>query len=569
MRLSGGAGDLLGRLAAMPFLDRLELVAISGWSRGTVYEGVRGLEDAGLLASVPHATDLLAPTRRFHVTASGLAELAREEDLAADELLCSLPLSAQWRRRLLQRLDAVAAVYRLAAAAAAGLAWPVRLRWYRAMPADALLTLPRGRTVAVVRQGPTADRTAFARRLRRLRAGPRPSGVLVLLSDEVRLRHAARVLRGFPAPAFLALEREAVPAEGKDPVWRMPHAEAPLSLEAALDRMTASGRLPAERPLSRILPPWDLHVPLPGRDLPDDLLPALLKPAEKRALDLLADWPWIEPAHLRELLGVSRARLSALLATLEDFGLAARAPAAGGRLALTERGLALPARRDRASVGAARRRWSAAPLDAGGDGDWRAVRGRNARQLLRHLDHTASVHAFLAALASQARAEGWEVVQLDPPHRASRFFRHDNVMRSVHPDAFGLLCRGNTTWPFFLEWERRAVRPTTMAARLAPYLRYFASDRPVQDHGLPPDVLVVFHDEVAAAHFLRVARDEMARTGVEVPLRVSHRTAIEAVGPLAPDAWVGPAEVGGGVGARQEQAGAGRGGDRHAALLPG
>lgn len=568
MSLSGGAGDLLRRLAAMPFLDRLELVAISGWSRGTVYEGVRALEDAGLLASIPHATDLLAPTRRFHMTARGLAELAREEGLPTDELLRSLPLSAQWRRRLLQRLDAVAAVYRLAATVA-GLAWPARLRWYRAVPADAILTLPRGRTVAVVRQGPTTDRTAFARRLRRLCAGPRPSGVLVLLSDEVRLHHTARVLRDSPAPAFLALEREAVLAEGNDLVWRMPHAEAPLSLEAALDRMTASGGLPTERPLSRIHPPWDLHGPLPGRDLPDDLLPALLKPAEKRVLALLADWPWIEPAHLRSLLGVSRTRLSALLATVEDFGLAARVAAAGGRLALTERGLALPARRDRASVGAARRRWSAAPLDAGGDGDWRSVRGRNARQLLRHLDHTASVHAFLAALASQARAGGWEVVELDPPHRASRFFRHDNVLRSVQPDAFGLLRQDDATWAFFLEWERRAVRPTTMAARLAPYLRYYASDRPVQDHGLPPAVLIVFHDEVAAAHFLRVAGEEMARTGVGVPLQVSHRAAIEELGPLTPDAWVLPGKVGGMVGAQREQAGAGTGGDRHAALLPG
>ena len=43
-------------------------------------------------------------------------------------------------------------------------------------------------------------------------------------------------------------------------------------------------------------------------------------------------------------------------------------------------------------------------------------------------------------------------------------------MRSVHPDAFGILRRDGEVWPFFLDaWERRAVRPVTMAARLAPY----------------------------------------------------------------------------------------------------
>ncbi len=538
MRLSGGTGDLLWQMATMPFLDRLELVAVSGWSQGTVYTAVQGLEDAGLVAAVPHATDLLAPTRRFHVTAAGLRELAREEGLPLQGLLRSLPVSAQWRRLLLRRLDAIAAVYRLASTVS-GLAWPIRFRWYRAVPADAGLVLPGGRTVAVVRQGPLSDRTAFAGRLRRLRAGPWPSGILLLVSDEVRLRHAQRLLRNPPAPAFLALEHEAVRAGTDDPVWRTPAGTAPFTLGAALDRMTASGSLPAERPLARVRPPWDLDVPLPGRDLPDDLLPALLRPAEKRVLDLLSDWPWIEPTHLQALLGVSRARLSRILATLADFGLTARAPTAGGRLVLTDRGLAVLARRDRTSVGTARRRWSAAPLDTGGDGDWRAVRGRNARQLLRHLEHTSSVHRFLAALASQARAGGWEVVQFDPPHRASRFFRLEDVLRSVHADAFGLLQRGDDTWAFFLEWERRAVRPTTMAARLAPYLRYYSTNRPADDHGVRPDVLVVFPDEIAASHFLRIAEAQMEQAGIAVPLWVTHERLLGREGPLG-RSWLSP-----------------------------
>ena len=52
--------------------------------------------------------------------------------------------------------------------------------------------------------------------------------------------------------------------------------------------------------------------------------------------------------------------------------------------------------------------------------------------------------------------------------RASRYFQHDGVLHSVHPDAFGVLRRDGKTWPFFLEWEGRAVRPATMAARIAP-----------------------------------------------------------------------------------------------------
>ena len=45
------------------------------------------------------------------------------------------------------------------------------------------------------------------------------------------------------------------------------------------------------------------------------------------------------------------------------------------------------------------------------------------------------------------------------------------------------------------------MRPTTMAARIAPYLRYYSSHRPTDDHGVRPAVLVVFDDDLAATHF--------------------------------------------------------------------
>ena len=78
-----------------------------------------------------------------------------------------------------------------------------------------------------------------------------------------------------------------------------------------------------------------------------------------------------------------------------------------------------------------------------------------------------------------------------------------------------------------------------MAMRLAPYLRYYSSYDPVDDHGTKPSVLIVFDDDTAASHFLRIARREMDRTGVGVPLWVSHRGAIASLGPLG-RAWRTP-----------------------------
>ena len=532
MRLPACEGELLRCLASMPFLDRLEMAAVSGWSRGAVYEAVRKLEGGGLIAPVPHAAELIPPTRRYHLTAAGVKRLAEDQGMTLNEALRTRPVSAQWRRILLERLDAVAVVYRLASAVS-NAAFPIRFRWFRALPMDAAIALPDGRMIAVVRQGQTADRTGFAKRLWRLWEGPRPSAVLMLMPDDVRLRHARRLAAGVPTIAFLALERDAASAGANVPVWRLPSGSAVLDLRTALSHTRPRGAWPTEARPARASLPEPLTVDRSEQAVPDCLLPALLKPAEKRALDLLADWPWITPAHLSELLGVKRSRLSQLLGRLKELDLAVDLVVAGHRrLALADRGLALLARRDRAAVSAARKRWSVAPLDSKAPLTWRNISGRRSRQLLRHIGHSGAVHGFVAALAGQARSQGWEMVQLDPPHRASRFFRYGDRLHSVHPDAFGVLRRDGKTWPFFLEWERRAVRPVTMAARIAPYLRYYASHRPADDHGAQPAVLVVFDSDVAQTHFLRVAREAMAMARVKIPLWVAHKSALDEVGLL-------------------------------------
>ena len=540
MRLTECQEELLGHLAAMPFLDRLEMVAVSGWSRGSVYESVEKFEVEGLAASVPHATDVTPPTRRFYLTPSGLHRLAGDEGMTVDELLRLYPVSARWQRVLLERLDAAAVIYRLAATIS-NIAHPIRFRWYRAMPMDAAIVLPDERIIGVVRQGLTSDRTSFSKRMWRLREDvPRPSAVLILAPDDVRLRHARRLSTG--TPTLLALERDADLCGTSDPIWHQPSINATLDLEYVLSRLEQGGPPPTEAEPSRVFLPGDIAPEEPVQDLPGHLLPVLLKPGEKRALDVLSDWPWITLKYLAGLLGVSAPRVSQLLIRLEALGLVTRILASGRRLALTGEGLSLLARRDRTSVGAARRRWSADSLDPEGPPEWRNVSGARSRQLLRNIEHTQAVHGFVTALAHQARALGWELLQIDPPRRASRYFRYGERLHSVHPDAYGAIRRANETWPFFLEWERRAVRPTTMTARIAPYLRYYSTHRPTDDHGAQPAVLVVFDDDLTQTHFLRVAQEEMARTRLRVPLWVSHRSLLEQVGPLGaawrtPEGW--------------------------------
>ena len=527
--------DTLMLLSHMPLVDRLEVVALSGRSRGAIYNAFESLECDGMVGSIPHASELIPSTRRYFLTAVGLRVLAREHGVNVYDLLRSRPVSAQWRRVLVERLDAVAVIYRLVSAMST-VQRPIRLRWFRAMPMDAAIALPDGRVIAVVRQGPTTDRTGFSKRLWRLGQGERTAAVLMLMPDEIRLRHARRLLAGAPAISYLALESEAVTAGAGAAIWRTPSRAALLDLRTTLEHTGPRAPWPQEKPAARASLPEAIDEETAG----DWMLSSLLKPVEKRALDLVSDWPWLTPAHLGALMGLKRSRLSEVITRLREMRLVFDASVEGRRrLALTDRGLAMLARRDRVSVGAARKRWSVSPIDDRKPLTWRNVSGRRSRQLLRNVEHTEAVHGFMAALAVQARSRSMEIVHLDPPRRASRYFRHADRMRSVQPDAFGVLRRGDATRPFFLEWERRAVRPVTMAARLAPYLRYYYSHRPTDDHGAQPDVLVVFDDDIAQTHFLRVAREEMARTGVIVPLLVSHRTLLEREGPLG-RSWLTP-----------------------------
>ncbi len=61
-----------------------------------------------------------------------------------------------------------------------------------------------------------------------------------------------------------------------------------------------------------------------------------------------------------------------------------------------------------------------------------------------------------------------------------------------------------------------------MPARLAPYLRYYASQRPNDDHGVRPAVSAVLRDEIAVSHLLRVARRELERAALDLPPWFSH-----------------------------------------------
>ena len=91
MRPAGCEAEMIRALAEMPFIDRTDLAAVSGWSKGAVYGAVASLDKDGLCDAVTHATGLFPAAERFHITAAGLERLAEDEGISVEELLLAHP----------------------------------------------------------------------------------------------------------------------------------------------------------------------------------------------------------------------------------------------------------------------------------------------------------------------------------------------------------------------------------------------------------------------------------------------------------------------------------------------
>ena len=534
--------SILEQIAAMPFLDRLELAAICGVSEGLAHNALASLRKQGLVESVKHGSPLISTTRRYYVTAEGVKQLASDGNGTQREVLRAYCVSAQWQRILLERLDAVAVIYRLASAMAA-VTGSLSVLWYRNGPLDCIICLSDGRTVGVVRRGLTADETSFNKRLWRLLGTDRPvpGALLLLLPDDVRLRRARRRMTQHSLPVFLSLEEDVARADAESEVWRLPSFPNKLDLGYILTRVPQRGGVPGERVAKKASLPVGLGISVCAGEVEVHMLSTLLRGAEKRMLDCLFQWPLVTVTEVAGMMGVSLARVYQATTNLAMYGLVSKPDIDDRRgLALSDRGLAFLARRDRTSVTAILKRWSVASDNGADIESWRDMTGKRSRHLARLIDHTGAVNRFIAALVHQTKVKDRiRVLQISPADHAARYFRHGGVLRSVHPDAFGVVQKEEKTQPFFLEWEKRAVRPSTMATRLAPYLRYYSTHNPMDDHGAWPLVLIVFDDHLVEANFLSVARREIKRTGVELPLWVSHKEKIENLGPLG-RAWRNP-----------------------------
>ena len=120
--MSVSAQELLRHLSRMPFVDTAELALITGEAHVAIHRGLASLLDDGIVGRVSHGTAHLPSNLRYYLTGKGIS--AASDALGLDtpsDYVRSYPVSWEWLTLLLRRMDAVAAVYRLAGTLSPGM----------------------------------------------------------------------------------------------------------------------------------------------------------------------------------------------------------------------------------------------------------------------------------------------------------------------------------------------------------------------------------------------------------------------------------------------------------------
>ena len=401
------------------------------------------------------------------------------------------PVSREWFALLIRRMDAVAAVYRLASSMSPGVdALRSHVEFHRRGRFDATITLHDGRSFGVVRQGLALRRRSLYDRLRAIAEYDytrRPDTVLVLVPSVWEERLTTRFCENRNLrDSYIAVEtRDAL--ERRDlRLWCKTSwviGSRFFSLEAVSSRGSPGGRLRTESPERK-------RASLPRPERMVQATPAFgVSPSEKRTLDLVTDHPMIPREHLALWLGVSEGRVSQMMRSLVNtWNLVEQRGKRGDvRYTLCAEGIRYVTHRDRAQLPTTQGIWSTA-LTADPDSE-----------LL------------------------WSV----PTARSDRAYNWGDS--AIAPDAVGHLIAGGLQIPFYFEYELRARHPRGVIARLSPYRSYYWSNEPGDDQPPFPTTLFVVDTEEVEATYVRTAA-HMSR--MSLPIFVSCTSVLSRKGIL-------------------------------------
>ena len=523
--------QMLDALSRTPFADSTELAGVLGEPHATVHRALAGLLAEGIIGRVSHGTAHLPSSQRYYLTASGVGEAAWTLDFAtSSDFVRAYPMSREWLTLLLRRMDAVAAVYRLAASMSPGIdGLRSRVEFHRRGRFDATITRHDGRSFGVVRQGLALRRHSLYDRLRAIAQyghGRRPGTVLILVPSAWELRRTGRFcINNDLRDCYVAVEsRDAM--ERRDlRLWCEPTGLFGLSY-STLETVITYGKRGGG---SGIQSPGRKRASIPRPEQMVQAAPAFgVSPSEKRTLDLITDHPMIPREHLATWLGVSEGRVSQMMRSLVDtWGLVERHGKRGDtRYTLSADGIRYVTHRDRAQLPTTQGIWSTA-LTTDKQGRRRHV-GHRIETWARQTKHADGITWFLSQLQAEARADpdselAWSV----PTARSDRTYNWGDS--AIAPDAVGQMTAQGLRIPFYFEYELRARHPRGVIARLSPYEDYYWSPEHKDDQPPYPVTLFVVDTEEVEDTYVRTAA-RMSR--MSLPIFVSCIPALSTAGIL-------------------------------------
>ena len=524
-----------------PLADATEISCLSALAERSTFRNLQKLERDGLVAKVTRGTRTIQPSARFYPTRRGIGAAASSLGMTLGQIVRLFPVSREWLKVLSERVDMATTMYRVAATIASALdtSDPVNALLCRNGPLQAVITMPDGRTIGLVRQGMTTPNGSFNQRLKALNRVPFhqfPSLMICLTANHVDANRArerahrhtlSRNFFTFTESRALLNGHDETPLAANGPRQGDPPLPEPCSTLEYLARVHLKNRrIPA--------------LELPGRDrahIPDadeivgHHLGMTLTPAAIRAFDVTALWQGITRTELQNQLGVGTSQITKSMKSLSNKeGLVHDIGSRGAsRYVLTYEGIEYWAARDQIDPLGEESRWG---NEAGETiAEWE---GTSLRTLFgRERRHTESLYWLVSELARELHDAPADAFLWALPARRGRIQFNWNRREAIFPDATVATERqGNTYVPYLMEFERGATGPKSAPARLERYQRLWKTHQLRADLGFKPWILFVFPSPQRERSFSDAANESWSKTKSKPPIVTSNIPLVREKGVL-------------------------------------
>lgn len=466
-------------LSVLPFCSTAELSRLRGFGpESKVANAMRELKAKGYATSTRHHTEHGArgPTVRYFVGARGITDFAGVYKTTPEIILEKLPVSSDWQREMLKRIDSLAMIYGLCVKIAElrPSTVPLTIIFPRHSDFDAFITTADDLCIGVIRKGRMQARLEFRSRFWAVtngsgpdnsqRRGPPLSLVVVPTAFEKRW-YAEMILDEFRQSmrCAVATEYEAAQMPPDSAPWILcDRTPRNISLKEMVHSLEPD---PGYHPLARV----DFKRVTPPRDSAK-LREFVLTPVQKRIVDVVADWPLISKKDIGRILGlgpkiVGGGSVGKHFKDLIEQGYI-RIEGAGWnkRYLIGDRGLRYLAYRDRTSLGMMRKAWG--------------VEGSRLTKVLKEREHSEKITEIVARIFEDHPGR----IESLPDHATTRRFKPSGRrkgQRQVHPDAALFLRLGGDTQSLLVEYEQRASQGgKALRAKIDVWIRYYVSGDP-------------------------------------------------------------------------------------------